>query len=141
MQKIEHIGIAVPDLEIAIPLYEKLLNTPCYKREIVASERVETAFFQSGPNKVELLQSTDPEGVIAQFIQKKGAGIHHIAFEVADIRAEMDRLRSAGFILLNEEPKRGADHKWVCFIHPKSTGGVLMELCQEIRDEADSAGL
>lgn len=141
MQKIEHIGIAVPDLETAIPLYEKLLNTPCYKRETVASEQVETAFFHTGPNKIELLQSTDPAGVIAQYIQKKGAGIHHIAFDVADIRLEMERLRSAGFILLNEVPKRGADHKWVCFIHPKSTGGVLMELCQEIRDEDDVASL
>jgi methylmalonyl-CoA/ethylmalonyl-CoA epimerase len=132
MQKIEHIGIAVRSLEVAIPVYEKLLNTPCYKREVVESEQVETAFFQSGPNKTELLQSITDDGVIARFIEKKGEGIHHIAFAVDDINAEMKRLKKEGFILLNETPKRGADNKLVCFVHPKNTHGVLMELCEEI---------
>ena len=131
MLKIEHIGIAVRSLEQAIPLYEKLLNTPCYKTEEVPSENVRTAFFAAGPNKIELLESTHPEGVIAKFIEKKGEGIHHIAYDVADIQKEMHRLQQEGFILLNEQPKAGADNKLVCFLHPKSTGGVLMELCQE----------
>ncbi len=133
MIRIEHIGIAVKDLGKAEALYEKLLGTPSYKREEVASEGVITSFFQVGPNKVELLESTRPDGPIAKAIEKRGEGIHHIAFEVADIRAEMERLRSEGFTLLNEEPKRGADNKLVCFIHPKSANGVLVELCQEIR--------
>ncbi|MBS1928491.1 MAG: methylmalonyl-CoA epimerase [Chitinophagaceae bacterium] len=132
MLKIEHIGIAVKNLETAIPLYEKLLNSPCYKKEVVASENVTTAFFVQGPNKIELLESTNPEGVIARFIEKKGEGIHHIAFETTDIRAEMTRLKKEGFILLNEEPKMGADNKLVCFLHPKGTMGTLIELCQEI---------
>ena len=134
MNKIEHIGIAVKSFEIAIPLYEKLLNTPCYKTEEVASENVQTAFFQNGPNKIELLQSTTPDGVIAKYIEKKGEGIHHIAFEVTDIQAEMKRLVEAGFTLLQEQPKKGADNKLVCFLHPKTTGGVLVELCQEMKD-------
>ena len=132
MIKIEHIGIAVKDFSSAIPLFEKLLNTPCYKTETVASENVETAFFKTGENKIELLQSLTDDGVIAKFIEKKGEGIHHIAFDVADIRAEMKRLQDEGFILLNEEPKPGADNKLVCFLHPKSTQGVLVELCQEL---------
>lgn len=134
MKKIEHLGIAVKSLTQAVPLYEKLLNTPCYKTEAVESERVNTAFFQTGEAKVELLESTDPEGVIAKFIEKKGEGLHHVAFEVNDIKAEMDRLKNEGFILLNEEPKRGADNKLICFLHPKTTQGVLIELCQEIRE-------
>jgi methylmalonyl-CoA/ethylmalonyl-CoA epimerase len=131
MQKIEHIGIAVRSLTDAVPLFEKLLNTPCYKTESVESEKVNTAFFQTGPNKVELLESSDPDGVIAKYIEKKGEGIHHIAFDVADIEAEMERLQKEGFILLNEKPKPGADNKLVCFLHPKHTNGVLIELCQE----------
>jgi methylmalonyl-CoA/ethylmalonyl-CoA epimerase len=133
MQKIEHIGIAVKDLGTAIPLYEKLLNTPCYKTELVATEKVNTAFFKTGPNKIELLESTEPDGVIARFIEKKGEGIHHIAFAVEDIDAEMQRLITEGFVLLNERPKKGADNKLVCFLHPKHTTGVLIELCQEIK--------
>jgi len=131
MQKIEHIGIAVSSLEKAIPQYEKLLNTPCYKTETVESEKVKTAFFQTGPNKIELLESTDPEGVIARFISKKGEGLHHIAFESADIEADMKRLAAEGYKLLNEKPKAGADNKWVCFLHPAGAHGVLVELCME----------
>lgn len=129
---VEHIGIAVRDLKSAIPLYEKLLGTTCYKQETVASEKVNTAFFRTGDTKVELLESPDPEGVIARFVEKKGEGLHHIAWEVADIRAEMDRLRAEGFELLNAEPKRGADNKLVCFVHPKGTRGVLVEICQDL---------
>lgn len=128
--KVEHIGIAVKDLNASISLYEQLLGSPCYKTESVASEQVETAFFLQNHNKIELVASTDPEGVIAKFIDKKGEGLHHIAFEVPDIIAEMDRLKNAGFTLLNEQPKKGADHKLVCFIHPKNCNGVLIELCQ-----------
>lgn len=131
MNKIEHIGIAVKDLSVSIPLFEQLLNTPCYKTELVASEHVQTAFFQKGETKIELLQSATEEGVIAKYIEKKGEGMHHIAFDVLDIRAEMQRLKEAGFILLNEEPKEGADNKLICFLHPKGTNGVLIELCQE----------
>jgi methylmalonyl-CoA/ethylmalonyl-CoA epimerase len=131
--KIEHLGIAVKDLEAAEKLYEKLLGSPSYKREEVASEKVITSFFRSGINKIELLASTDPDGTIAKFIEKKGEGIHHVAFDVEDIHAEMKRLKSEGFVLLNEEPKRGADNKLICFVHPKGTGGVLIELCQEIK--------
>ena len=131
MEKIEHIGIAVKNLTHSIPLFEKLLNTVCYKTEAVESERVNTAFFQTGPNKIELLESSDPDGVIARFIEKKGEGLHHIAFEVADIEAEMKRLKSEGFVLLNEIPKPGADNKLVCFLHPKNTNGVLIELCMD----------
>jgi methylmalonyl-CoA/ethylmalonyl-CoA epimerase len=131
MIRIEHIGIAVKSLETAIPLFEKLLNTPCYKTEEVASEKVATAFLKTGPNKIELLASTTEDGVIAKYVEKKGEGIHHIAFEVEDILAEMERLRGEGFVLLNEIPKDGADNKLVCFMHPKGTNGVLVELCQE----------
>jgi len=131
MQKTEHIGIAVKDLAISIPLFEKLLNSQCYKTEMVESEKVNTAFFQKGETKIELLESTDPNGVIAKFIERKGEGLHHIAFDVTDIKAEMKRLQGEGFILLNEEPKAGADNKLVCFLHPKGTNGVLIELCQE----------
>ena len=130
MQKVEHIGIAVKELSVSIPLFEKLLNTSCYKTESVDSEQVNTAFFQTGDTKIELLESASPDGVIARFIDKKGEGIHHIAFEVADIFAEMKRLTAEGFTLLNEVPKKGADNKLVCFLHPKGTNGVLIELCQ-----------
>jgi methylmalonyl-CoA/ethylmalonyl-CoA epimerase len=132
MKKVEHIGIAVNSLEAVGDIYQKLLNTGIYKVEEVASEAVKTAFLQCGPNKIELLEATHPDSAIAKFIAKKGEGIHHIAFEVDDIVAEMARLRSEGFILLNDEPKRGADNKLVCFVHPKSAGGVLVELCMEI---------
>jgi methylmalonyl-CoA/ethylmalonyl-CoA epimerase len=132
MQHVEHIGIAVKNLETAIPIYEKLLNTICYKTESVETEKVNTAFFQTGEAKIELLESSTEDGVIARFIEKKGEGIHHIAFEVTDIRAEMKRLMEDGFVLLNEEPKKGADNKLVCFLHPKGTNGVLVELCQSI---------
>ncbi|WP_416439173.1 methylmalonyl-CoA epimerase [Phnomibacter sp. MR] len=135
MNKIEHIGIAVSTLDAAIPVYEALLNTSCYKTEEVASEHVKTAFFQVGPNKIELLESTDPDGVIAKYIAKKGEGLHHMAFEVTDIYAEMERLKAAGFMLLNEHPKHGADNKLVCFVHPKGTNGVLVELCQERKNK------
>ncbi|MCU0376387.1 MAG: methylmalonyl-CoA epimerase, partial [Chitinophagaceae bacterium] len=126
-------GIAVKSLETAIPLFEQILNTGCYKKEAVASENVETAFLKTGPNKIELLASTTEDGVIARFIEKKGEGIHHIAFEVEDIYAEMERLKAEGFTLLQQEPKQGADNKLVCFLHPKGTNGVLIELCQEKR--------
>lgn len=132
MNKIEHIGIAVNNLKAAASIYEKLLNTAVYKVEEVASENVKTAFLQSGPNKIELLEASSADSPIAKFIAKKGEGIHHIAFEVDDIRAEMERLKGEGFVLLNDEPKPGADNKLVCFVHPKSAGGVLVELCQEV---------
>ena len=131
MIKIEHIGIAVKELAIAIPLFEKLLNSNCYKTEMVESEQVNTAFFNTGETKIELLESSSTDGVIAKFIDKKGEGMHHIAFEVADIETEMERLKGEGFIFLNERPKPGADNKLVCFLHPKSTNGVLIELCME----------
>jgi methylmalonyl-CoA/ethylmalonyl-CoA epimerase len=133
MQKIEHLGIAVSNLTEAIPLFESLLNSPCYKTEEVASEGVKTAFFEKGDSKIELLEATREDSPIAKFIAKKGQGIHHIAFEVADIHIEMARLSALGFELLNIEPKRGADNKMVCFLHPKSTSGVLVELCMEIK--------
>jgi methylmalonyl-CoA/ethylmalonyl-CoA epimerase len=131
MQKVEHIGIAVRDLALSIPLFERLLASPCYKRESVDSEKVETAFFQKGETKIELLQGQTKESVITRFIEKKGEGMHHIAFEVADIEAEMRRLVAEGFTPLSETPKPGADNKLVCFLHPKDTGGVLIELCME----------
>ncbi|HYC30202.1 MAG TPA: methylmalonyl-CoA epimerase [Chitinophagaceae bacterium] len=131
MYKVEHIGLAVKSLEASVPLFEQLLNTSCYKTEGVASENVNTAFFKTGDSKVELLESSTPDGVIARYIEKKGEGIHHIAFEVPDIYAEMQRLKAAGFTLLNEEPKPGADNKLVCFLHPRGTNGVLIELCME----------
>ena len=130
--KVDHIGIAVKSLETSIPLYERLLNSPCYKKETVASEEVQTAFFLQNATKIELLESSQPNGVIAKFIEKRGEGIHHIAFEVPDILKEMERLKKLGFTLLNETPKKGADNKLVCFVHPKQTQGVLIELCQSI---------
>ncbi len=131
MKKIEHIGIAVKNLEASNLLYEKLLGVSAYKEEEVASEGVKTAFFKSGPNKIELLESTTEDGPIAKFLEKKGEGIHHIAFEVDDIVAELKRLKQEGFVILNDTPKIGADNKLVAFVHPKSTNGVLVELCQE----------
>jgi methylmalonyl-CoA/ethylmalonyl-CoA epimerase len=131
MLKVEHIGIAVKSLPESIDLFTRLLNSDCYKTEVVESEQVHTAFFRQGETKIELLASTTAEGVIGRYLEKKGEGIHHIAFEVEDIRAEMARLKEEGFMLLNEEPKLGADNKLVCFVHPKSSGGVLVELCQE----------
>ena len=131
MQKIEHLGIAVKSLETAIPLFEKLLNTACYKTETVESEKVNTAFFKTGETKIELLESFPGDGVINRFIEKKGEGLHHVAFEVADIHTEMERLKTAGFELLHEQPKPGADNKLICFIHPRHTHGVLVEICQE----------
>jgi methylmalonyl-CoA/ethylmalonyl-CoA epimerase len=132
MLKIEHIGIAVKDLGKSISLFEKLLNTECYKTERVESEKLTTAFFQKAGTKIELLESLEPSGVIAKFIEKRGEGLHHIAFEVEDIKAEMKRMKENGFELLSEEPKNGADNKLICFLHPKSTNGVLVELCQSI---------
>lgn len=133
MRKIEHIGIAVKDLEASNALFEKLFGAPAYKEEAVESEGVKTSFFMNGPNKIELLEATNPDSPIAKFLEKKGEGIHHIAFDVEDIEAEMERLQKEGFIILNETPKKGADNKLVCFLHPKSTNGVLIELCQEIK--------
>jgi len=132
MNKIEHIGIAVNSLETSNLLFEKLLGTPPYKSEEVASEGVKTSFFLSGPNKIELLEATTPDSPIAKFLEKKGEGIHHIAFDVTDILAEIARLKAEGFTVLNEVPKKGADNKLVAFLHPKGTNGVLIELCQEI---------
>ncbi|WP_310560296.1 methylmalonyl-CoA epimerase [Flavobacterium sp.] len=133
MNKIEHIGIAVANLADSLLIYEKLFGEPAYKHEQIASEGVNTAFFRNGPNKIELLEATNPASPIAKFIAKKGEGMHHIAFEVNDIVTEIARLKSEGFIILNETPKKGADNKLVAFLHPKSTNGVLIELCQEIR--------
>lgn len=133
MLKLEHIGIAVNDLSTSVPLFEKLLNSQCYKKEEVETEKVTTAFFKAGDCKIELLESTDAEGVISKYIGKKGEGVHHLAFEVEDIRAEIIRLKTEGYIPLTDEPKKGADNKLVVFLHPKSTGGVLIELCQEIK--------
>ena len=130
--KIEHIGIAVKSLKDADKLYTDLLGIAPYKMETVESEGVNTSFFQLGESKIELLEATKPESAIAKFIEKRGEGMHHIAFAVDDIYAEMERLREAGYRLLNEKPKRGADNKLVCFIHPKNCHGVLVELCQEI---------
>ncbi len=129
---IDHIGIAVKDLEAAIKTYETILNSPCNKREKVESEMVETAFFQTGESKVELLGATSENSVIAKYIAKKGEGLHHVAFEVDDINAELDRLRAEGFIVLNDKPKQGADNKLVAFVHPKDNNGVLVELCQSV---------
>jgi methylmalonyl-CoA/ethylmalonyl-CoA epimerase len=133
MLLIEHIGIAVKDLSTSIPLFEKLLNGECYKTELVESEQVKTAFFKAGEAKIELLEGMEVNGVIRKFLEKKGEGIHHIAFAVADITLEMQRLAAAGFEFLNETPKKGADNKLVCFIHPRSANGVLIELCQDIK--------
>ena len=131
MEKIEHIGIAVKDLDASNNLFASLFGKPHYKIEEVKSEGVKTSFFDVGPNKIELLEATNPESPIAKFIAKKGEGIHHIAFAVTDIKAEITRLKSEGFTVLNEEPKLGADNKLVAFLHPKTTNGVLIELCQE----------
>ena len=131
MKKIDHVAIAVKSLAQAIPLYEKLLGTPCYKKEEVASEKVNTAFFQTGESKIELLESTDENGVINRFIDKKGEGIHHIAFAVENIQQEITRLKNEGFEFISETPKLGADQKLICFLHPKNTNGVLIELCQD----------
>ncbi len=133
MNKVEHIGIAVKNLTVSIPLFTKIFNTDCYKTEEVESEKVRTAFFRNGGTKVELLESLEPDGVIARFIEKKGEGMHHIAFEVENIEKEMARLLQEGFIFINERAKKGADNKLVCFLHPKETNGVLIELCQEIK--------
>ena len=131
MKKIEHIGIAVKKLSVSIPLFEKILNTSCYKTEAVESEKVNTAFFEKGESKIELLEAYSPESVINKFIEKKGEGLHHIAFEVEDIESEMKRLSGEGFTLLNEKPKAGADNKMICFLHPKDTNSVLIELVME----------
>ena len=135
MNKIEHIGIAVKSIDASTSLFAKLFAKNAYKREEVLSEGVMTEFFQMGDNKIELLEATNPESPIAKFIEKKGEGIHHIAFDVDDIVAEMKRLKAEGFQLLAEDPKKGADNKLVCFLHPKSTNGVLIELCQTIESE------
>lgn len=132
MLKVEHIGIAVASLKDSVPLFEKLLNSACYKTEIVESEQVQTAFFRQGETKIELLEATGPDSTIARFIEKKGAGMHHIAFEVNNIEEEMQRLAAAGFTLLQDKPKRGADNKLICFLHPRDTNGMLVELCQEL---------
>ncbi|MDO6432570.1 methylmalonyl-CoA epimerase [Flavitalea sp. BT771] len=131
MKKVEHIGIAVRDLAVSIPLFEALLDTQCYKTEAVDTEKVTTAFFKKGETKIELLQGQEPDSVITRFIEKKGEGMHHIAFEVADIHAEMKRLADAGFTLLSDRPKPGADNKLICFLHPKDTHSMLIELCME----------
>ena len=132
MLKIEHIGVAVKNIAASGLIFDKLLGRSAYKMEEVASEHVITSFYQVGDSKIELLEASNIESPIAKFIEKRGEGIHHIAFEVADIRAEMKRLESEGFTLLQQEPKKGADNKWVCFLHPKATNGVLIELCQEM---------
>jgi methylmalonyl-CoA/ethylmalonyl-CoA epimerase len=131
MKKIEHIGIAVKKLSVSIPLFEKLLNTPCYKTETVESEQVNTAFFKKGESKIELVEAYAPGSIINKFIEKKGEGFHHIAFEVDSIEEEIKRLLNEGFTLVNEKPKEGADNKMICFLHPKDTNGVLIELCME----------
>jgi methylmalonyl-CoA/ethylmalonyl-CoA epimerase len=133
VNKIEHIGIAVKNMDDANVLFEKLLGVPSYKQEKVESEGVLTSFFQTGTNKIELLMATNPESPIAKFLEKKGEGIHHIAFDVEDIYSEIERLKNEGFVLINENPKKGADNKLVVFLHPKNTNGVLVELCQEIQ--------
>ena len=133
MIKIDHIGIAVKNLSTSISVFETLMATACYKVEEVDSEKVTTAFLKNGETKVELIEGSEPDGVIARFIEKKGEGLHHIAFEVEDIYVEMERLKKEGFILLSEQPKNGADNKLVCFVHPKTTNGVLIEICQQIR--------
>lgn len=136
MLKVEHIGIAVESLITSIPLFEKLLNTPCYKTEDVWSENVKTAFFKTGETKIELLQSMTNDGVIKKFLDKKGEGLHHIAFEVENLTAEIERLKIEGFEVLNETPKQGADNKMICFLNPKNTNNILIELCQEKKVES-----
>ncbi|WP_167598432.1 methylmalonyl-CoA epimerase [Leeuwenhoekiella sp. ZYFB001] len=132
MKKIEHIGIAVKSLQDSNEMYTKLLGKQPYKTEAVASEGVTTSFFEMGDSKIELLEATKEDSPIAKFLEKRGEGVHHIAYAVDDIKAEMNRLKSEGFTVLNETPKKGADNKWVVFLHPKTTGGVLIELCQDI---------
>ena len=132
MKKIEHIGIAVKSLQDSNEMYTKLLGKQPYKTEAVASEGVTTSFFEMGDSKIELLEATKEDSPIAKFLEKRGEGVHHIAYAVDDIKAEMNRLKSEGFAVLNETPKKGADNKWVVFLHPKTTGGVLIELCQDI---------
>ena len=131
MKKIEHIGIAVKKLSDSIPLFEKLLNSPCYKTEVVESEKVNTGFFQTGDSKIELIEAYAPGSPIEKFIEKRGEGLHHIAFEVEDIEEEITRLKNEGFAFINESPKEGADNKMVCFLHPKQTNGILIELVME----------
>ncbi len=131
IKKIEHLGIAVKDLKVSIPLYEKLFQTPCYKTEAVESEGVKTAFFQIGESKIELLEASNPESPIAKFLEKRGAGFHHVAFEVDDIDKEIERLTDEGFQLIHTSPKDGADNKRIAFLHPKSSDGLLVELCME----------
>ena len=140
MLKIEHIGIAVESLITSIPLFEKLLNTPCYKTEEVYSENVKTAFFKTGETKVELLQSLTGDGVLKKFLDKKGEGIHHIAFAVDNIYEEIERLKKEGFELLDDKPKAGADNKLICFLSPKNTNGILIELCQDSKTEVIGVG-
>ncbi len=132
MRKIEHIGIAVKDTAASVELFSKLLNATPYKTEEVESEGVTTTFYQLGESKIELLEASKEDSAIAKFIEKRGEGIHHIAFDVEDIHAEIERLKAEGFQMIHEEPKKGADNKLICFLHPKSTNGVLVELCQEI---------
>lgn len=132
MKRLEHVGIAIKDMAAASEIYTALFGKPEYKTEEVASEQVKTAFYQTGESKIELLEATDPDSAIAKFIEKRGEGLHHIAFEVDDIEVEMQRLTEQGFRVLNEQPKRGADNKLVCFLHPKSAHGVLVELCQSV---------
>ena len=134
MRKIEHIGIAVKNIDDAIPVYEKLLNTKCYKIEAVESEGVKTAFFKIGESKIELLEATNSESPIAKYLAKRGAGMHHIAYDVEDIYEEIKRLEGEGFQLIQSSPKNGADNKLIAFLHPKSTAGTLVELCQERRN-------
>ncbi|MBS1746360.1 MAG: methylmalonyl-CoA epimerase [Bacteroidetes bacterium] len=134
MKYIDHIGIAVKDLDTSIPIFEKLLNTTCYKKEMVEAEHVITAFFKTGETKIELIQDVMADGVINKYIEKKGEGIHHIAFKVEDIDQEKQRLSNEGFVMINTTSKKGADNKMICFLHPKSTNGVLIELCQEIKN-------
>lgn len=133
LKKIEHLGIAVESIEKSIPIYEALLGSACYKMEIVASEHVKTAFFQIGESKIELLEATHQDSPIAKFLEKKGKGIHHIAFDVEDIESEIDRLVKLDFVMIQQTPKNGADNKIIAFLHPKTTDGILVELCQEIR--------
>ena len=133
MNKIDHIAFAVSSLDKSVPLFERLLGTPCYKTESVATEKVKTAFFRSGESKIELLEGTESDSVISKFIDKNGEGMHHVAFSVEDIHAEIERLRAAGFQFISEIPKMGADNKLICFLHPKSTNGVLVEICQDIK--------
>ena len=135
MHHIDHIGIAVKELATSVPLFEKLLNSQCYKTETVESEGVNTAFFKTGETKIELLEGTAPEGVIPAFIARRGEGVHHLAFEVDNIEAEMARLEAEGFVLLDKTPRKGADNKLVCFLHPRSSNGVLVELCMSVEKQ------